>query len=147
MLGKGYGMPSSHSQFVAYFAVYLTLFLLFRHKADARVHRVPLLHYFVALLVIAVGGATAISRIYLQYHTPRQVLAGVTAGIVSAIGWFLVTVWLRRQGWVDWALDLKVSQMLRMRDLVIYEDLVEAGYRQWRSTKALRRNVKGKKRK
>ena len=140
-------MPSSHSQFVAYFAVYLTLFLLFRHRVGAPMRRVPLLHYFVALLVIGVAGATAISRVYLQYHTPRQVLAGVTAGVVSAFGWFLVTVWLRRLGWIDWALDLGVSQMLRMRDLLIYEDLVEAGYRQWLSTKALRRNVKGKKRK
>ncbi|KAF7597327.1 hypothetical protein BBP40_006267 [Aspergillus hancockii] len=32
MFGKGYGMPSSHAQFVAYFAVYLGLFLVFRHS-------------------------------------------------------------------------------------------------------------------
>ncbi|TAQ85207.1 hypothetical protein B7494_g6468 [Chlorociboria aeruginascens] len=32
MHGKGYGMPSSHSQFVAFFSISLTLFLLFRHQ-------------------------------------------------------------------------------------------------------------------
>jgi len=30
MHGKGYGMPSSHAQFMCYFAVYLSLWLLVR---------------------------------------------------------------------------------------------------------------------
>ncbi|KFX87335.1 hypothetical protein V490_08336 [Pseudogymnoascus sp. VKM F-3557] len=31
MHGKGYGMPSSHAQFVTFFSVHLALFLLLRH--------------------------------------------------------------------------------------------------------------------
>jgi membrane-associated phospholipid phosphatase len=31
ILGEGYGMPSSHSQFMAFFAVYVTLYLLHRY--------------------------------------------------------------------------------------------------------------------
>ena len=35
MNGRGYGMPSSHAQFAAYFATYLGLFLLVRHRPAA----------------------------------------------------------------------------------------------------------------
>ena len=35
-LHKGYGMPSSHAQFVSYFAVTVTLFLLLRHSPSTR---------------------------------------------------------------------------------------------------------------
>lgn len=44
MLGKGYGMPSSHAQFVAFFAVYLGLWVLLRHdpwKANESKTHVP----------------------------------------------------------------------------------------------------------
>uniref|UniRef100_A0A0D2XCM3 Dolichyldiphosphatase n=1 Tax=Fusarium oxysporum (strain Fo5176) TaxID=660025 RepID=A0A0D2XCM3_FUSOF len=54
--GKGYGMPSSHAQFVAFWSVSLALFLLVRHKPP-RVH---------------------------------QVVVGSVAGVISALGWFLI---------------------------------------------------------
>ncbi|KAF2397293.1 DOLPP1 protein [Trichodelitschia bisporula] len=134
MHGKGYGMPSSHAQFVAFFSIYLTLFLLGRHTPHpSQTHTPLLLPERLGVSVLALGSAAAVaqSRIYLNYHTPRQVLVGCAAGAVCAVGWFVVTEWLRREGWVEWALETRVSRGLRVRDLVVTEDLVDAGWARW----------------
>ncbi|TKA61722.1 hypothetical protein B0A49_09999, partial [Cryomyces minteri] len=79
MNGKGYGMPSSHAQFVFFFSVSLTLFLLLRHNPYA-LHASPT-HIptsfaeraLLSLAALASAAAVAGSRIYLNYHTPKQV--------------------------------------------------------------------------
>nr|AEH41552.1 PAP2 domain-containing protein [Endocarpon pusillum] len=96
MYGKGYGMPSSHSQFVAYFSVSLSLFLLMRYVPSPSTTHSPatfterLLLSCVACLCAA---AVAVSRLYLNYHTPKQVMVGCAAGALSAVAWFLVTTY------------------------------------------------------
>jgi dolichyldiphosphatase len=142
MLGKGYGMPSSHAQFVTYFAVYLTLFLLVRHVPT--VPKPDTTSYFLMRVALAAGvclgaGAVATSRIYLNYHTPKQVLAGCAAGVLCAVSWYVATSFLRTKGYVDWALDLGISQLLRLRDLVVSQDLAEAGWLQWERQRKLKR--------
>ena len=97
MNGKGYGMPSSHAQFVTFFAVSLTLFLLLRHNPHtpntSTTHIATKLweRSALAILVCVVCAAVAQSRIYLNYHTPKQVLVGCAAGAVIAVGWFIFT--------------------------------------------------------
>lgn len=138
MFGKGYGMPSSHAQFVAFFAVYLGLFLHLRHTPTASNSQI--IPKVVLLLGIYFGaGSVAISRIYLNYHTPRQVLAGFAAGVVCAVSWYFVTGFLRTSGWIDWALDLGIVRHFRIRDLVVSEDLAEAGWERWKTKRTLRR--------
>lgn len=141
MFGKGYGMPSSHAQFVAFFAVYLALFLLFRHTFIYSTSRV-ISDYMVRMVLafgLCVGAAgVAISRIYLNYHTPRQVLAGCAAGALCAFAWFFVTAFLRANGWIDWALELPTARFLRVRDLVVSEDLAEAGWQRWKDRRKLK---------
>lgn len=134
-------MPSSHAQFVAFFAIYLGLFLLLRHTPDVANPQAYGLVIRVTLgLVLCLGAsAVAISRVYLNYHTPRQVLAGCAAGVVCAASWFFVTWFLRTSGWIDWALDLGLVRHLRARDLVVSEDLAEAGWQRWETKRRLRR--------
>ena len=134
MYGKGYGMPSSHAQFVAYFSVSLALFLLLRHVPSASTTHTPTTFPERTLLSAAAmfcPAAVAASRIYLNYHTPRQVLVGCAAGAVSAVAWFGLTTCLRRSGWLEWSLNTRWARRLRLRDLVISEDLVEAGWERW----------------
>ncbi|KAL7625022.1 hypothetical protein AAE478_004236 [Parahypoxylon ruwenzoriense] len=138
MNGKGYGMPSSHAQFVAYFAVSLALFLLLRHRPPhprirRRNHTPMSVPERVFWSIVGLGMATAVawSRVYLNYHTERQVLVGAAAGTVSAVGWFVVTAVVRRSGWLDWALDTPVAKWFRVRDLVVEEDLCQAGWEKW----------------
>ncbi|KAF2770775.1 DOLPP1 protein [Teratosphaeria nubilosa] len=137
MHGKGYGMPSSHAQFVAYFSTFLTLFVLLRHNPHhphTSTTHIPTPYWqrsALAVLSLLCVGAVAQSRIYLGYHTPRQVYAGVAAGVICAVGWFVVTSLARRLGMVDWILDLPLVRWMRFRDLVVNEDLVDPGWERW----------------
>ncbi|KAI0848659.1 PAP2-domain-containing protein [Daldinia vernicosa] len=138
MNGKGYGMPSSHAQFVAYFAVSITLFLLFRHQPPSprvrkRNHTPMSLLERAGWSAIGLGMAAAVawSRVYLNYHTEKQVLVGTAAGVVSAVGWFIITTIIRRSGWLAWALDTPIAKFFRVRDLVVEEDLCQAGWEKW----------------
>jgi len=136
MNGKGYGMPSSHAQFVTYFSITLTLFLLFRHtppKQRTPTHK-PLdlpSRIFLSILALFSAAAVAWSRTYLNYHTEKQVLVGCAAGAASAVLWFLATTTLRKMGLLGWILGTPVVRLFRMRDLVVEEDLCQAGWEKW----------------
>ncbi|ORY10535.1 DOLPP1 protein [Clohesyomyces aquaticus] len=131
MHGKGYGMPSSHAQFVTFFSLTLTLFLLLRHQPHPTLTHTPFSfaqRAMLSLVSLLCAAAVASSRVYLSYHTPKQVLVGSAAGAVYAIFWFVFTSALRRTGWVDWALDTQIARLFRVRDLVMQEDLVDSGW-------------------
>ena len=141
MYGKGYGMPSSHAQFVAYFSVSLALFLLLRHVPHPSATHTPssvLERMLLSAIATLCAAAVAASRIYLSYHTSKQVLVGCSAGAVSAVAWFCTTACLRRFGWIEWLLASRPARMLRVRDLVIGEDLVDAGWERWESRRKKR---------
>ncbi|PGG97217.1 hypothetical protein AJ79_09300 [Helicocarpus griseus UAMH5409] len=140
MFGKGYGMPSSHSQFVAFFALSLTFFLLVRHVPDTSTGYSPSTfaqRAVFSFLACVCAGAVAISRIYLNYHTRKQVVAGCAVGVVCGTLWFWFSNYLRSSGWIDWALDTRLARMARMRDLLVGEDLVEAGWQRWEEKRAM----------
>ncbi|KAI9375860.1 phosphatidic acid phosphatase type 2/haloperoxidase [Aspergillus egyptiacus] len=143
MFGKGYGMPSSHAQFVAFFAVYMCLFLIFRHSPGPT-SRGPLFGVINSFGICLGAIAVAVSRIYLTYHTTRQVLAGWLVGVGFALVWFQFTSILRNYGWIDWALDHSIARFLRLRDLVVNEDLAEAGWQRWEAKRKLRRTENGR---
>lgn len=192
-VGKGYGMPSSHAQFTAFWAVSLALFLCVRHRPrpatavtnDHHHHRqrgngepaAPLppppppstrrpaepslsdvrrayangglaaasrsieayshSHWTMGQRVavsagaLLVAGLVAWSRVYLGYHTVRQVVAGCAAGAGCAAAWFAVTYLMRETGVLAWALELPPARWLRIRDLVVEEDLCQAGWEKW----------------
>ncbi|KAL4735995.1 phosphatidic acid phosphatase type 2/haloperoxidase [Aspergillus similis] len=142
MFGKGYGMPSSHAQFVAFFAIYLALFLIFRHAPNGASQNI--MFRMMASFGITLGAsAVAVSRIYLTYHTVRQVLAGCAVGAVFALFWFIFTGLLRSSGWIDWVLEQSIARFLRVRDLVVSEDLAEAGWQRWEAQHRIRRSENG----
>ncbi|KAK7730383.1 hypothetical protein SLS53_009001 [Cytospora paraplurivora] len=202
--GKGYGMPSSHAQFVVFWAVAMVLFLLARHAPSwsdhgygprrrgnnaatatttrnggvgggnsngnaqegggrdkeagappaARPRRGIWDQDWVALesyahrpwslaeravasaLVLSVAAAVAWSRVYLGYHTVTQVLAGCLAGALSALAWYGATHVVRETGLLAWALESPLARSLRIRDLVVSEDLCQAGWERWEERKA-----------
>ena len=133
---KGYGMPSSHAQFVAFFSVYLTLFLLFRHSPHpSDTHTPTTLNQRILLAAWSFVFAATVctSRVYLQYHTVNQVLVGCFVGVFTAVAWFGVTTVARRNGWIQRALESRELMMLRVRDLVVEEDLAESGWERWKN--------------
>ncbi|OAR00061.1 hypothetical protein LLEC1_06493 [Akanthomyces lecanii] len=109
--GKGYGMPSSHAQFVCFWSVALTLVLLVRHRPTTTTSKSKskaasssssssssssriVERLAVSAASLALAAATAWSRIYLNYHTPKQVLVGSSVGVLSAVAC--------EAGWVRW---------------------------------------------
>jgi len=174
--GKGYGMPSSHAQFAAFWAVSLGLFLVARHRpraraasptavrirqaaaagsSGARIDLAALEHYahqpwsvlervVASIGALGLAGAVAWSRTYLGYHTPKQVLVGSAAGAVCAVGWFAVTSVARQTGLLAWLLETPVARSLRIRDLVVEEDLCQAGWEKWEGSKAAAQQKKSR---
>lgn len=140
--GRGYGMPSSHAQFVAFWSVSVALFLLARHKGGPRSW--PLAMRVAAVLGgFVVAGAVAVSRVYLSYHTPRQVLAGLVAGSVCAVAWFVTTSSLRSSGLLDSFLVSRLGRSLLLRDLVVEEDPTIVGWERWERMRRKRAEVRG----
>lgn len=86
--------PSGHSMLSA--VVYLTLGALLARLVKTRALKLYFLG--VALLLTFLVGIT---RIYLGVHYPTDVLAGWTAGLVWAVGCWLVARFLQHQGAVE----------------------------------------------
>lgn len=156
-------MPSSHAQFVAYFSLSLSLFLLVRHNpshasAHSQSTTTDALLYptyrqssfleraFLSLVALSGAAAVAFSRIYLSYHTPKQVIVGVIAGTLFALAWFTVMSTLRQQGLIDWGLDTQLARLFRMRDLIVSEDLQDSGWGRWEARRSLAKRAQRPKR-
>lgn len=141
MHGKGYGMPSSHAQFMAFFSTSLTLFLIFRHfpKPPTPCHTpLSLLSRIIlSALSLANAGLVSWSRAYLNYHTTKQIVVGFLAGVLVAILWFFFIMVTRKSGLLDWALGLDFVRLFRIRDMVVEEDLCQAGWEKWEFKKIL----------
>ncbi|KAF3442878.1 hypothetical protein FNV43_RR16796 [Rhamnella rubrinervis] len=80
-----HGWPSSHSQYMFFFAVYYSLLAckgigLWKPRNNLIVN---FLHWSLAFL-------TTYSRVYLGYHTIAQVFAGATLGTFLGALWFWV---------------------------------------------------------
>lgn len=50
----------------------------------------------------------------------------------------MVTVWIRRSGLLEWALDTEIAKNFRIRDLVVTEDLMDAGWLRWQEQRKKR---------
>ncbi|XP_078435008.1 phosphatidic acid phosphatase (PAP2) family protein [Wolffia australiana] len=80
-----HGWPSSHSQYMFFFAVYFSL-LAFRGVCiPTRTGKA-----IVALISWPLALLTMYSRVYLGYHSVAQVFAGATLGMILGALWFWV---------------------------------------------------------
>ncbi|KAH8104305.1 PAP2-domain-containing protein [Phellopilus nigrolimitatus] len=82
-LGSGYGFPSSHSQYMGYFASFLALHLFFRHRFVSSGYK-ALDRLFRAAMyagLLAWAGIVCYSRLHLTYHTRTQIAWGAGVGV------------------------------------------------------------------
>ncbi|XP_063065968.1 dolichyldiphosphatase 1 [Engraulis encrasicolus] len=87
-----YGMPSSHAQFIWFFVVYFFLFLYLRMHQTNNARCVELLwRHILSIMLLSMALAVSYSRVYLLYHSGRQVLYGGVTGSVVAVVWFFIT--------------------------------------------------------
>ncbi|XP_063000553.1 dolichyldiphosphatase 1 [Elgaria multicarinata webbii] len=85
-------MPSSHSQFMWFFAVYSFLFLYLRMHQTNNARFLDLLwRHVLSLFLLTAAFLVSYSRVYLVYHTWSQVFYGGVVGSVMAVVWFAFT--------------------------------------------------------
>ncbi|KIY63145.1 PAP2-domain-containing protein [Cylindrobasidium torrendii FP15055 ss-10] len=98
-LGTGYGFPSSHSQYMGYFASFLICHLYLRHEFVPTGIRLLDLTWraTVYLGLLAWTGLVAYSRYDLGYHNMQQILWGLGIGIVLGVALYIVSQHLPRR--------------------------------------------------
>lgn len=124
-------MPSSHSQFVAFFSVYSTLFILLRLNHISPQNALPFERASRVLLVIfcwSLALVVSFGRTYLLYHTTQQVVAGAAIGIVFGIIWFTVTHLLLTQ-FFPYIVSWKFSEFFMLRDTTLIPNILWFEYR------------------
>lgn len=110
---SSYGMPSDHSQFVAFTAVYLLQVLLRQGtKKSAMV--------FSALFMSFTCVAVFYSRLYLRAHTREQVMVGAVLGLITGRLWY----WLTTVHFLKWTKINKIIDRVydMMYDLFLGSD-------------------------
>ncbi|KAG0259877.1 Dolichyldiphosphatase 1 [Mortierella polycephala] len=126
-LGDGYGMPSSHSQFMAYFSTYVAILMYRRGVAPGAV--IP---HIVSGLVIFWSGMVIYSRVHLFYHTWQQVVAGTICGCLFAVGYYYITNRiLRPMGLFAWVVNHPWARSLYIRDTDMVDDLAQFDWEMW----------------
>eukprot|EP00116_Pleurobrachia_bachei_P009018 sb/3469280/ len=86
-----YGMPSAHSQFAAFFSVFMILLFYIRIKVVTLI--IPCAKIWKHLICIGFLCAAALigySRLYLKYHTSNQILCGFLVGGFNGALWFIL---------------------------------------------------------
>jgi dolichyldiphosphatase len=99
---SNYGMPSSHSQFVAYLAA---CYFLLMNKTIARRLTNPLFLLLAALTFVMMW-----SRVYLGFHTLLQTVVGAGAGAAVAVAWVaFVSRFHAAQQCLGWLFELALK--------------------------------------
>ncbi|RKP37868.1 hypothetical protein BJ085DRAFT_20452 [Dimargaris cristalligena] len=114
-LGEGYGMPSSHSQFMAFLTIYgmlhLHTYVQFRQVGWK---------YLVDFGLVVVSLTVAFSRIYLWYHSVAQVGMGLAIGTAFGLTYFaFIKYVIRPSGFIEWLVNHPLGQWVYLRDTTL----------------------------
>ncbi|ODQ49882.1 PAP2-domain-containing protein [Saitoella complicata NRRL Y-17804] len=131
-VGKGYGMPSSHSQFMGFWAgvVVVVLYGKLGHRYTAPQR--------IALSVAAVTLSTlvCVSRVVLGYHSIKQVVVGNSLGYVLASVWWFAVQELQRWGVSGWVLQLWPMKLMYVKDMFGEGPGLKEEWQRWRASGA-----------
>ncbi|KAJ3653299.1 hypothetical protein Zmor_012558 [Zophobas morio] len=123
-LYEEYGMPSSHAQFVWFFATYVIYFVIIRlHHMNNNTIIENMSKILIISSSLLMALLVCVSRIYLQYHTISQVLCGAVVGVFFATIWFAVTYLVFTPVFpqiVSW----KLSEILLLRDTTLIPNVL-----------------------
>ncbi|XP_034235134.1 dolichyldiphosphatase 1-like [Thrips palmi] len=111
-----YGMPSSHSQFMWFFATYCALFVIIRLTHTNNHYHMEWLWKGLLLFVTnSFASCVCISRVYLQYHTWTQVFGGAIVGGTLGTIWFTLVTCVFSPFFPTIA-SWRISELLLIRD-------------------------------
>jgi len=143
-IGNGYGFPSSHSQYMGYFATFLICHLHFRHRFEPC--GIPLLdllwRFAVYSILIVWAGSVCYSRYFLTYHTIPQIAWGTSIGVLLGFSNYILSEFIPRKypnsylnRWKRSLLSSRLATWLRIRDgWAVWDDGgFAAEWHSWRS--------------
>ncbi|KYM86086.1 PREDICTED: dolichyldiphosphatase 1-like [Atta cephalotes] len=117
-----YGMPSTHAQFMWFFAAYATLFIYFRLNYNCTVTE-RVWRTIVAIGCIVTALLVTYSRVYLLYHSNTQVIWGTLIGIILGLAWFIIMHMILTPFFpivVSW----RISEFLLLRDTTLIPNVL-----------------------
>ncbi|KAG5328909.1 DOPP1 Dolichyldiphosphatase, partial [Acromyrmex charruanus] len=117
-----YGMPSTHAQFMWFFAAYATLFIYFRLNYNCTVTE-RFWRTIVAIGCIVTALLVTYSRVYLLYHSNTQVIWGALIGIILGSAWFIIMHMILTPFFpivVSW----RISEFLLLRDTTLIPNVL-----------------------
>ncbi|KAG0168118.1 Dolichyldiphosphatase 1 [Apophysomyces sp. BC1034] len=131
-LGDGYGMPSSHAQFVWFFVSYGILYMYKCMHFDQNAWK-----QCAASAMLIMATLVSYSRIYLGYHTEWQVMVGAIVGVTFGILWHMIVErGLRDNGYVERILDHPLAKWAYIRDMRSIDNVAKWEYLQWERTRS-----------
>jgi len=89
---KTYGMPSTHSATITYYATFVPLACIYL-PLHPSVPAGEMARVLVPLIVVPWAALIAMSRVWLRHHTWAQVAVGCAYGVAFASVWF--ALWTR----------------------------------------------------
>lgn len=92
-IGNGFGFPSSHSQYMAFFSSFLVCHLYFRHRFSSTGYLLvdQLWRLCIYMGLIGWAGLVAYSRYYLGYHNTYQILWGLGIGVFLGVSLYFIS--------------------------------------------------------
>jgi len=108
-LVPNYGMPSTHSSSIMYFATYISLHLFAKQLDPSSI--------FLLLLILGMTSLSVVwSRVELGHHTYSQVIAGMILGCVYALAW---DAWWRLYWW-PWLVGMGIEGKIGWSEIRIF---------------------------
>lgn len=131
-LRSGYGMPSAHSQFMAFFSIYLILRIWFKWEGLSNLRKV-----LSTIGLFLLSFCVVYSRVYLHYHNWQQVLVGLLIGFITGSLHYLFISFIRSSGINDFLLNWKLLKLFWIKDSVYYEpNSLRQEYENWLDRKS-----------
>ncbi|EPY49496.1 palmitoyl protein thioesterase-dolichol pyrophosphate phosphatase fusion 1 [Schizosaccharomyces cryophilus OY26] len=114
--GVGYGMPSSHSQFMGYFAAYMISWA-YKYRKEEWSHISSLAKMGIYCVL---SFCVCSSRYFLHYHSLSQVIVGFLTGLAFGYMWCWFTGQLRVLGMTKWILEFPIIEWFYIKDTIIH---------------------------
>ncbi|XP_014247822.1 dolichyldiphosphatase 1-like [Cimex lectularius] len=124
MQHNDYGMPSSHAQFSWFFTTYVIYFVFIRlHHMNNNTTLESVWKAVIVLGCVFLAIIVSVSRIYLQYHTWKQVFCGALLGILFGTIWFALT-YLVFTPYFPVVVSWRISELLLLRDTTLIPNVL-----------------------
>ncbi|RLN10545.1 hypothetical protein BBJ28_00000578 [Nothophytophthora sp. Chile5] len=118
---SGSGMPSAHSQFIAFFAAYVIAYTMNNRRLVGQ--------WLTIVSVFMLAVLTCYSRAHLGYHSIEQIAVGALIGMLSGFAWNALvsarTCWSKVSPWLfPLVVRSRLAQSFFLRDISHIPDLI-----------------------